>query len=677
MRELKLRYVINVVSDIAAKAGGDAQAMDKAQARIQKALEGTTTKMGRFEQVLARIGGVHNASLQRQAQYWTNIAQSAWRAQEAAERYGKALGAAQRLGTGAVMGTMAAGYVVKTALDKPIDYDTRLRRAAGTSYEGQDTAGLKVELLRLEAMVNKTVRATPGASREGTLDAYEKLVGTGAFSKAEAGQLLPVVMKTAVASGADSTDLVQAAEKMKVNFDLKPEEIALALSKVMRGGKEGGFEIKDAAKWIGPLAPLFKGYKGMAGVEAMVTMLQQVRSTAGSNDEAANNLRNFVQKMPADSTRKEFAKQGIDLDAERAEGAVRGESPIDVYMRLLEKVMAKQDPEGKARKAMLAADESLSPEDKAQRYEDVKRIYEGAGLSKIIADLQEMGGYTGLTGSKDYGKKVLTAVQSEDGSIVESRYQFMAEGLGAKSTAAGAVKDKAMSDAMHSVEGPLGQMLDGATGLAQEFPRVAAAAATATVALGAMAAAAVAASVAGGGGAVGKLSGWLGGAAGSLGALFGAGKVAAAGGGAVLAAAAPAATAAAGIFAAYELLRLGGALNTLREAKTRQGVTQTPDAQDRVLAQRLGAKEGGLAENWQGKGFVDPRRLDIVSLTAPGEAPGQLKAGQAPELKVGEGTLNLNVRVTDDRVMVTPSVAQPLSLIRINPGNTNPGSAKP
>lgn len=673
MRELRLKYFIELLSNIEAKAGSDAKALGKAQAQIQKELGDTQNRLSRYEQVLARIGGVHNASLQQQARYFGQIAQSALRAQEAVDRYGKAAGKVQNFAVGAVAGTAAAGYVVKTALDKPIDYDTRLRGAASTAYAGQDLAGLRKGLVELEALINTTVKATPGASREGALGAYEKLVGTGAFTDKESRQLLAPVMRTSVASGAGADDLVQAAEKMKVNFGLTPEQVALGLSKIMRAGQEGGFEIKDSAKWIGPLAPMMKGYKGLVGVEAMVTMLQQVRSTAGSNDEAANNLRNFLQKIGADSTRKDFKKAGIDLPAEMAAGAVRGESPVDIYMALLEKIMAKQDPEGKARKAMLAADKSATPEEKAQRYEDVKNIYRTAGLATIINDLQEMGGYTGLAGTKEYGKKVLGAVQAENGSAVDTGYQFMAEGLGAKSTAAGAEKDKAMSDAMHSVEGPLGTMLDGATGLAQEFPRVAQGAAAASVALGALAAAAVAASITGGGsGAAAKVGGWLAGAAGSLGALFGAGKFAAAAGptGGTVARVAGSTMAAGG------LAKMLGLLNPLMLIEALTGPSEEDIARLRVMDQ--------LKAGYRGKGFVDPRRLDgpnpvnpadFLTLTAPGAASQSLGAGKTTEIKVGDGRMLIDVRVSDDRApSALFTVQQQPSLIKINPGATNPGS---
>lgn len=676
---LRLRYVLDLVSNIGARANADAQVMQKAQAQMQAAITGTSSKFDNWnkvvhlggqsagvlagaitgavskfdalDRVVARVGS--NTSLERQIGYVQRLREGITATQLRAEKMADALRKGLPAAQGAIVGAGAAGFVAKAALDKPMDYDTRLRYATSTAYAGQDLAGLRKGLAELEAMINGTVRATPGASREGTLGAYEKLVGTGAFTDKESRQLLPSIMRTSVASGASADDLVQAAEKMKVNFGLTPEQVALGLSKIMRAGQEGGFEIKDSAKWIGPLAPMMTGYKGMAGVEAMVTMLQQVRSTAGSNDDAANNMRNFLQKVPAESTAKDFKKQGIDIHAEMAKGAVRGEAPIVTYMAQLDKVMARLDPDAKARQAMMAADPGMSPEEKAKRIEDVKNIYKKAGLGAIMADMQELAGYAGLAGTQAYGAKVAAAVKAEDGNAVNTGYQFLAEGLGAKSTALAARKDMAMTDAMHGIEGPLGKLLDGTSLVADAFPGLASSAALASVALGALAASNVLQGllIARGAGAV----------AGATAAKAAAGTAAAAGGG-MMAAAVPLATVGAGLFAGYQSFKLLDAVGQLVGVKQREGVTLTPQAQARL--QKPGTPFP-----------LQVPQMDFLSLTAPGAASQNLGAGKTTEIKVGDGRMVIDVRVSDDRA---PSafftVQQQPSLLKINPGATNPGS---
>jgi TP901 family phage tail tape measure protein len=90
-----------------------------------------------------------------------------------------------------------------------------------------------------------------------------------------------------------------------------------------------------------------------------------------------------------------------------------------------------------------------------------------------------------------------------------------------------------------------------------------------------------------------------------------------------------------------------------------------------------GAIGGGLGYWGGGKGFdaawsQDAKR-DFVRVSAPQGAQLTDGPGGSQVLQVGEGKLDVNVHLTDERTSVTTNVTQPLSLVRINPGSTNPG----
>jgi hypothetical protein len=68
--------------------------------------------------------------------------------------------------------------------------------------------------------------------------------------------------------------------------------------------------------------------------------------------------------------------------------------------------------------------------------------------------------------------------------------------------------------------------------------------------------------------------------------------------------------------------------------------------------------------------------LDFLTVTAPGADVTQMLTGRTTEVKVGEGTLLIDLHVTNDGVSVVPSVTRQPSLIRINPGPTNPGGTR-
>lgn len=745
MRELKLRYFIDLAGNVLAKAremsravtGSQKemqQSVDKtgvavkkvgaehektaakakdagrtvvqAQGAIQQSIERTGVSVRRLDAIYSRFGA--NNATERQARYMQQLAQGIDKA-SARMRSLAQLSATLAKNAPAVAGGAVGGfYAAKTMLDKPIDYDDKLRGVTSTAYAGQDVSALRLGKDQINKLVMETVRQARGATREATLLAFGDLVNSGSFKLEESTALLPKIMRTNVASTADPKHLVQASEKMKVTFGLTVDQIELALAKLMRAGQEGGFEIKDSAGWIGPLAPFFKGYKGIEGVEAMVTMLQQVRSTAGTNDEAANNLRNFVQKMGADSTRKDFAKQGFDLDAEMAKGVISRQTPVDTYMALLEKVMAKQDPYGKAKAAMQGADKNLDPEERKRQYESIAQIYKTAGLSKIINDLQEMGGYSGLAGTKEYGKKVLSAVRGETGNAVTTGYGFMSEGAGAKSRATGAELENAQYNAFMNQESALNKLLDKTGELVKEFPLLSAAAMTAAGALGVLSASAgifalLARRSAGGvpvpgvpaGGlpkarpSSGPFSGLgvLGNGAAAVAPAMGAGPVAAATLAGVAAVGAP-------ILVAGVLMsnransrdglreRIADRDNRLAELTTLEGMGGTPAAIARIAGEkarlqgdrdammaRMATVDGG-GDGVRGRGFNDPR---LLTLTSPAGIEQAFSAGQIAKIEMGKGEIAVNVSVSDDRTSATSAVTMPMSNMRISAGSTKPG----
>lgn len=668
MRELKLKYFIELASNIGSKARSEAQALEQSQRAMQQAVDKTGASVGRLDSAFARFGA--STATERQIGYMqrlvTGIDQARGKMRSLAE-----LSASLAQKAPAAMAGVAAGfYAAKAAIDKPMDYDMRLRAATATAFAGQGVEALRSGRGDVNKLVEAATRQAPGSTRDATLMAFEKLIGSGSFSLDESKQLLPSIMRTSVASRSEPADLVAAAEKMKVSLGITAQQMPMALSKIMRAGQEGGFEIKDSAKWMGPLLPYLKGYKGMEGVETLVTMLQQTRSTAGTNDEAANNLRNFLQKMGSDSTRKDFKKQGIDLDAEMASGAVAGATPVDTYMGLLERVMAKQDPQGKARAAMRAADKSLTPEEQKNRYDAVAEIYKSAGISKIINDLQEMGGYSGLAGTKAYGKKVLGAVRGETGGAVDTGFTFMTEGTGAKAAALGAERDIAVSAVFNSKSGPLNALLDKATDLAREFPAVTTAAVSAAGALGVLAAAAgvfsmLVARNAGAMGLPGKLGGSLPGGVGSPGSYP------------VLDGAAPAGGLGAlgvglGVVTGGAAASYGAASQMANNKHLRDSVVGNMFGGDMSFAAAiLSANDApALTNRGRGQGYNDPR---LLTLTSPGIPEQALALGKATEIKLGAGMLDVKVTVSDERVTATTGVPVPMPLLKINAGSTNPG----
>lgn len=88
-------------------------------------------------------------------------------------------------------------------------------------------------------------------------------------------------------------------------------------------------------------------------------------------------------------------------------------------------------------------------------------------------------------------------------------------------------------------------------------------------------------------------------------------------------------------------------------------------------ASPMAAAQPGVMPRLSGLGV--PPAMDFLTISSPGMSTTQMTTGRTTEVKVGEGTLLVDVRVTNDGVTATPTVLRPLSLVRIDPGATNPG----
>ena len=73
----------------------------------------------------------------------------------------------------------------------------------------------------------------------------------------------------------------------------------------MKSGMQGNFEIADMVRELPALLPAAKaaGMDGLQGFGFLLSTLQSAANKAGSNSEAANNVRNLLEKtLSADTT---------------------------------------------------------------------------------------------------------------------------------------------------------------------------------------------------------------------------------------------------------------------------------------------------------------------------------------------------------------------------------------
>lgn len=220
-----------------------------------------------------------------------------------------------------------------------------------------------------EARLTRTVIDTAndaGMKRNAVADLVNQLVGAGMdLDKAQA--YTPLAAKFAVGQGSSGVDTARMIMALQQNAKINdPKVMQQALEAIAFQGQAGSFEASDMAKWFPQLLASMEknGSTGMDAVTSLGSMLQVQMKTAGSSDEAANNLKNWIEKIGSGDVVKAYADAGIDYQASLNTGIQKGMNTLEASMALAMRYVEATDP-AKAKKikdAQAGIDKEVDPE---------------------------------------------------------------------------------------------------------------------------------------------------------------------------------------------------------------------------------------------------------------------------------------------------------------------------
>lgn len=213
------------------------------------------------------------------------------------------------------------------------------------------------------------------------------LVAGGIQSARELERYAPTLAKAATATRASMDDLGSVAIALRDNLKVGEDGFEGALNMLAYAGKRGQFEIRDMAKWLPSLSPTFQAL-GLTGKEAVAEIgaaLQIARKGAGSNDEAANNFRNFLQKITAPDTLKDFEKAGINLKQSMMNLREAGMTPVQAMLDVITQYMSTKGPE-----AASQFQQAMALKDDKEREAALQRLSEAYKLGELFQDMQAM-----------------------------------------------------------------------------------------------------------------------------------------------------------------------------------------------------------------------------------------------------------------------------------------------
>ncbi|MFW3166062.1 phage tail tape measure protein [Pseudomonas syringae pv. syringae] len=326
----------------------------------------------------------------------------------------------------------------------------------------------KPQEAELTTSVIKTSQDT-GMARNDVADLVNKLVGAG-MSLDKALSYAPVAAKFAVGQGASGTDTANMIQALQQNAKITdPKMMEKALEAVAMQGQAGSFEASDMAKWFPQLlAGMGKlGVTGMDSVSQLGAMLQVQMKTAGGSDEAANNLKNWMEKIGSTDVVKSYKDVGIDYQGSLNTGIQKGMSTLESSFALAQHYIEKTDP-AKAKKMKDATDKISKEADPAKAKEMLDSLEQALRTGDLFADMQVKAALTAYSQNRALYEQLKKDSQNASGILDKN----LAERRGASSQI-WAETFQAVNDSMRSIGDAIRPVTDavakGITATAKEF----------------------------------------------------------------------------------------------------------------------------------------------------------------------------------------------------------------
>lgn len=193
------------------------------------------------------------------------------------------------------------------------------------------------QMSAIEARLVAATRET-GKNKTELLQILSTYVGKG-MDLDQALAAIRATGRASTATKAEVSDMSNAGFAVMDNLKVGAGDLAKAFDVMALSGKEGSFELKDMARTFPELtagAAALK-MKGVPAVASLAAALQIAMKSAGSADQAANNMSNFLGKITSADAVKNFKEMGIDIEKELKNATEKGADPLLTALKLIEK----------------------------------------------------------------------------------------------------------------------------------------------------------------------------------------------------------------------------------------------------------------------------------------------------------------------------------------------------
>lgn len=385
---------------------------------------------------------------------------------------------------GSNIATAAGGlYAGAQAFSEPVkrqmSYEERLAYMTNTAFSDRNAEGRIEGIKELDGLVRKAVQQG-GGTKESAADLLDKMLAKGVFSTDEIYRMMPDLQAYATMSRVSGEELSTMIEALKDFGISDPDKVMKALDMSIKGGQEGAFEFTNMARWLPKQLASAKvlGYDGLDGYAKILSYNQGAMATAGSQDEAGNNLSNLLSKLISSdlvSTAKGIKVDGYGIDITKTllNAKEKGIDPVTAVVKLTD-IIASQNPEFKRLQDDIAKTQENSPE-RQRLLESQNRILEGSAVGQLITDQQARMALLAMRARQNYVREV-------EAEVNKQQYAANGEGEGAiqkkvlfslnsfKVQQAQNQADFAEMDSVERLSNTVGALSDQFTKFSTEFP---------------------------------------------------------------------------------------------------------------------------------------------------------------------------------------------------------------
>jgi hypothetical protein len=415
------------------------------------------------------------------------------------------------IGGAGVAGVGAAGYALSGPAQKAMSYDRLLSDMSNTGYAERDANGRRAGRQEMEAELNRA-RGYGGGTRDQNAEALNTILASGVVSKNDAYKMMPGIIKASTAASTDANDLAMIGIRATQTFGIKVEEVDAILSAAMKAGQEGGFEVKNMSKHLPQQMAMAKnlGLSGKEGFAKVLAWNQASMITAGTKDEAGNNLKDLFNEMNTSHFKRYLGdqllgdgtpgKRGVrnkrakDIDNMYLDYQSQGVDKVSATMLMIEKVFAKDKNYQKLQDRLRATDKN----DTAGRREITNSMIaqvEGSALGKIFHNQMPLLAFMGIMNNPEYVKNVQDKARAQyylpaGKSETAVSYDVISGTADYKLEQAREDAATAQKAAMDKLTPVIGELSTGFSSLVTQYPLLTGGAMLATSALTALAGAA-------------------------------------------------------------------------------------------------------------------------------------------------------------------------------------------